>query len=126
MTATQPSTAGVVPPALMLLMRRCLADVATHRGGTLAPGADYLFCSAMRGTLAELGCLPDLGADPSQIAASLMWRTQTVLHWLGELAAGREIPATGWDGLREHGRRLREVAAQVDHLVSLYDEGKDA
>lgn len=127
MPATEP-TVGHVPPHLMQLIEDQTRQAMEGYGlNPKAPGAGgIVLFNAMRGVLHQLGMLPEPAPSYDALATDLFWRVQTAILRLRDLDAGHEIPAQGWVELGRLGNLLRETAAQVDHVVSLYEEGKGA
>lgn len=124
---TMPTTeaVGFVPPRLMNLMNAQMEAALVEAGfNPKAPGAGALVVfKTVRGMLTALGMLPD-PVSPREVATSLAWQGQAAIARLGDLATHREIPSDGWVELARLPNLLRETAAQIDHLVSLYEEGK--
>lgn len=60
-------------------------------------------------------------ATPAGLASTLSWTATGVLLYLGKLDAGEReaLPR-----LAEWVSRLKEAAAQIEHVVSLYEEGR--
>lgn len=114
---------GLVPAKLMAMMNRHLAEALEARGFQTQGAGGLIYFNAVRGLLTELGMLPG-PANPEDLASTLTWQAQSAILRLGDVAAGHEIPAAGWVELAKLPNLLRETAAQVEMLVSLYEEGK--
>ncbi len=124
MTATKPEPAvGMLPPRLMAMLQRHTDAALTPYGTKTAGAGGLILFNVVRGMLTELGELPEPTTDYGELSTRLAYQVQAALIRFRDLDAGHEIPAEAWAAMPDLARTLREAAAQIDHVVSLYNEG---